>query len=173
MSGEATQTPTSLFTAHCTLCEKCPLGIRSHETYRNYPTTSQASLHLNTTHCKLIWGISKSIRMKCTQINREITACPRSHPVPAREKHGARQIVHSVVWSMAFYSQCFMEYDSSSFRSTEHEEFLFCFVFVCFLFLFLFFFLTIVYQWCDMEDAGLSLISAVTTIVALRSSLRS
>ena len=43
-------------------------------------------MHLNTTHCKLIWGISKSIRMKCTQINREITACPRSHPVPARER---------------------------------------------------------------------------------------
>ena len=86
MSWEATQAPTSLFTAHCTLCEKCPLRIRSHETYRNYPTTSQASLHLNTTHCKLIWGIPKSIHMKCTQINREITACPRSHPERERER---------------------------------------------------------------------------------------
>ena len=88
----ATQAPTSLFTAHCTLCEKCPLGIRSHETYRNYPATSQASLYLNTTHCKLIWRIPKSIHMKFTQINREITACPRSHPAcQERERDRERE----------------------------------------------------------------------------------
>ena len=49
-------------------------------------------MHLNTTHCKLIWGISKSIHMKCTQINREITACPRSHPVRERERKRERGI---------------------------------------------------------------------------------
>ena len=52
--------------------------------------------------------------MKCTQINREITACPRSHPVPARERERERELSCNSAWiptpliNMRYFFICYI-----------------------------------------------------------------